>query len=541
MKEECGSLTLQSSMRRVHQQLPPSSRIRIRLLGELLKRVRRISKQCPTVMEQVDKLLLIWVEEKQNAGDTVSKAMIFAIAKSLYTDIRDQQSEASPSAEEFIDEQGLNGQNFLVWEVKVWNFLIQQDLWDIVNNPPARFDSNDVEKNQRALSTIILCLEDSQLPLVRKLESAQHCWRTLREAHVRSTVSSQVTLTRQLYRMQLETGQGVTKHLDKMVHLLMQLQEAALEFTELHKVFIVLSSLDASFDVLATTMESVPREQLTMAFLTSHLREEELKRADNMEARGQRVPADKEIASAGRKRNLTEVMEVQRCHICGSASHLRKACPERRKEKLQLLPEGRNNQQRRKRYPQASVVCQPETARDMCFILDSGASNHLIKNPQLLISKDRSEQQFTAPVRDNRIQAPAGPLQAQRAKTPMTTPIPLHADGIKPRAASVHSESGMVASRKDGSARGQRALASRGDGTTRGQQTVANTREEQRQMYPRDEPTSTSQLRSRHPPPPRVWTQIGQTLDPPVIWSRQSNLQVHGRLPPPPQVAAWMK
>ncbi|KAJ7341050.1 hypothetical protein JRQ81_004729 [Phrynocephalus forsythii] len=113
----------------------------------------------------------------------------------------------------------LNGQNLLAWEVKLHMVLMQQDLWEIVNNPPACFTNEDVKKNQCALSTKTLCLEDSQLSLVRKLESAQRCWKALLAARVRNTVSSQVTLMRQLYPMWLEAGESVTNHLDKMVHL----------------------------------------------------------------------------------------------------------------------------------------------------------------------------------------------------------------------------------------------------------------------------------------------------------------------------------
>ncbi|KAJ7341796.1 hypothetical protein JRQ81_007053 [Phrynocephalus forsythii] len=166
----------------------------------------------------------------------------------------------------------LNGQNFLAWEVKLCMFLMQQDLCEIVNNPPACFTNEDVKKNQCALSTIILCLEDSQLPLVHKLESAQRCWRALWTAYVRNTMSSQVILMRQLYPMWLEARQSVIKHLNKMMNLFSQLKEARFEFTELHKVFIVLQTLDASYSVLVTTMESILKDRLTMAYLSGCLR-----------------------------------------------------------------------------------------------------------------------------------------------------------------------------------------------------------------------------------------------------------------------------
>ncbi|KAJ7319616.1 hypothetical protein JRQ81_019127 [Phrynocephalus forsythii] len=70
------------------------------------KQATRIMKQCPPVLEQVEKLLFIWVEEKQCAGDTVSKATICTKAKALHMDLLNQQPETSRAAEEFKASRG---------------------------------------------------------------------------------------------------------------------------------------------------------------------------------------------------------------------------------------------------------------------------------------------------------------------------------------------------------------------------------------------------------------------------------------------------
>ena len=49
--------------------------------------VMRISKQWPCVLEDVEKLLLVWINEKQLAGDTVTENFIWEKAKALYTDL----------------------------------------------------------------------------------------------------------------------------------------------------------------------------------------------------------------------------------------------------------------------------------------------------------------------------------------------------------------------------------------------------------------------------------------------------------------------
>ncbi|XP_078248613.1 putative CENPB DNA-binding domain-containing protein 1 [Pogona vitticeps] len=49
--------------------------------------VTRIAKNRPAVLEEVEKLLVMWMGEKQCAGDTVTEAVICEKARALYTDL----------------------------------------------------------------------------------------------------------------------------------------------------------------------------------------------------------------------------------------------------------------------------------------------------------------------------------------------------------------------------------------------------------------------------------------------------------------------
>ncbi|XP_019512623.1 PREDICTED: tigger transposable element-derived protein 1-like [Hipposideros armiger] len=64
------------------------------------KGVMRISKQRPRVLEDVEKLLLVWINEKQLAGDTVTENLICEKAKALYTDLVSKLPGTSTEKEE---------------------------------------------------------------------------------------------------------------------------------------------------------------------------------------------------------------------------------------------------------------------------------------------------------------------------------------------------------------------------------------------------------------------------------------------------------
>ncbi|KAG8139642.1 hypothetical protein E2320_002412 [Naja naja] len=47
------------------------------------------------------------------------------------------------------------------WDVKMEMYLRKEELWTIVTNPPAVLDDGDRGRNEKALASIILVVEDS--------------------------------------------------------------------------------------------------------------------------------------------------------------------------------------------------------------------------------------------------------------------------------------------------------------------------------------------------------------------------------------------
>ncbi|KAG8139167.1 hypothetical protein E2320_001935 [Naja naja] len=169
----------------------------------------------------------------------------------------------------------LNETNYLSWNVKMEMYLQREELWTIVLIHREVLDGGDQRKNEKALASIILALEDSQMIHVRGLWSMKECWEVLHSVYVRETASSKVLLTKRLYKAQLKLEESMSIHLQNMRRTFLELEERGMTFTEAHKVYVVLSSLDSSWDILVTTLESMQKQDLTMVYLTGRLLEEE--------------------------------------------------------------------------------------------------------------------------------------------------------------------------------------------------------------------------------------------------------------------------
>jgi len=93
------------------------------------------SKKLPAV-EEVEKLLMVWINEKQLAGHSVSEAIICEKAKLLYSDI--MRDTPGSSAEEFKASKGWfdnfkREQEFTVWlgmeKLPVQIKMLLKNLW----------------------------------------------------------------------------------------------------------------------------------------------------------------------------------------------------------------------------------------------------------------------------------------------------------------------------------------------------------------------------------------------------------------------------
>ncbi|CAI5772389.1 Retrovirus-related Pol polyprotein from transposon TNT 1-94 [Podarcis lilfordi] len=306
----------------------------------------------------------------------------------------------------------LNGQNWAEWSRKLKAWLVAKGLWEATQGPSpttcSRSSSSGhsgcsrvAEENQKALGAIVLSLEGSQLPLVEGLETAQEAYQALERVHHRTTAGAKIHTTRRLFEMKLRPGGNIRQHVTEMLSVFNELRLLQVNFSEELKVYILLSSLDKSYDNLCLSMESMSPQDLTLSYVTGRLSDEQERRV-----REGRSGAGSSTGCRGGGKpdeSCVQAFSTRRCYVCGSNSHLKRACPQKSREagqdvsKVNQLSshgnqsrrggqrgnakEGRDSEKGDCYHLAASLATLNNNAsRDttMKWVLDSGASHHLI-------------------------------------------------------------------------------------------------------------------------------------------------------------------
>ncbi|CAI5799279.1 Retrovirus-related Pol polyprotein from transposon TNT 1-94 [Podarcis lilfordi] len=305
----------------------------------------------------------------------------------------------------------LTATNYSIWLVCMQHFLKSEGLWKVVEDPPQppEEDEDDdeklaqaesqLEKDEKALATIILEVDDSQLVYVADKVTASEAWNALKAVHVREAAGLLITLTRRMYWCRIKLGDSLVNHLKFLTGCFQELALRGRPVEEEDKVFIVLSSLDDSYDMLVNSLELVETDKLTLEYVTGRLYAEEDRHAKRKmtsaqllehprgnNSREQQRCREPEKQPGGAAADQPVVNKVKRCFCCKSSGHLLRDCP-RKQQKQQ--------KHRRQQRESTTWVSADGQENEELWVLDSGASQTFCKRKALLTDARASNKKHT--------------------------------------------------------------------------------------------------------------------------------------------------
>ncbi|XP_061706280.1 uncharacterized protein LOC133517137 [Cydia pomonella] len=249
--------------------------------------------------------------------------------------------------------------NYSNWKFAVKMLLTLDGLWGCVEGT-----DTDATRESRALAKICLTIKPALYQYVRDATSAKDAWKKLADAFESKGLYRKVLLLRQLHKIEYNQYSGMSEYIEAVMRLVQQLDDIGKKIDDDEVAEILLSGLSQEFDNLVSGLET--------ACLTSTLTVE-LVRARLLQEEHRRSAGDQEGVKAylGSKKKKSSPMF---CQFCKKSGHTIKRCFKRKKEL-------KNNEENHTMFASA-MVCSGSSSHD--FVVDSGASQHMIANKELL-------------------------------------------------------------------------------------------------------------------------------------------------------------
>uniref|UniRef100_A0AAG5DG86 Retrovirus-related Pol polyprotein from transposon TNT 1-94 n=1 Tax=Anopheles atroparvus TaxID=41427 RepID=A0AAG5DG86_ANOAO len=208
------------------------------------------------------------------------------------------------------------------WKFKMEMLLQREELWIVISDTkPEPVTPQWAQKDARARATIGLCVDDSQVGLVRDTASAKEAWEALKRYH---EAGSEVYLLKRLTRLELAEGGDMESHLQMFSNILQQIADLGEPIPRKWQVAMLLCSLPESYDPLTTALEQISTNNLSLDLVKSRLMAEAEKRRERAGAQDNKVfaVAARKYTEQKKKFSGTSV----KCFHCGKAGHIKRNC-----------------------------------------------------------------------------------------------------------------------------------------------------------------------------------------------------------------------
>ncbi|KAF1332521.1 reverse transcriptase, partial [Globisporangium splendens] len=277
------------------------------------------------------------------------------------------------------------GTNFHTWKFEMQMVLEERDLWEVVSGEVklehcvTELDQAAFKrKSRKAMATICLAMEDSQLPLVRSASGAHDAWSKLEDHFEKKSLANKLFLRRRFFTTMMEEGDDVLAHINKVKTLAEQLDAVGAPVSEDDLVITLLGSLSEPYQFLITALES-RSDTLRWELVTSRLLHEDMKRK---EQGGDGVAAGQAFMTGDKKCSTRPGKKTGACNYCGKMGHWIAECPSRihdnaDRQRPQRANVAHNQDEDSGDFLFAAGKGSGDDAKNSTWLIDSGATQHM--------------------------------------------------------------------------------------------------------------------------------------------------------------------
>ena len=199
-------------------------------------------------------------------------------------------------------------------------------LWTYITGT-ARGEEEDASKEQKVFYLILQCIGQKYVPMVMNCQTTKDMWDTLCQTFQRKAVSNKVFTLMQLYGLRMKKGTQIQDHLRKLNELADQLAAIGEEISEIHKVAILLRSVQESYSTLVTALLARGDDELTLVFVTQALLDEEQRRGKFNSDSGPEVESRSSDSALRAGCPFRNGQSSSTCQYCHEPGHFIRNCP----------------------------------------------------------------------------------------------------------------------------------------------------------------------------------------------------------------------
>ncbi|KAK2417659.1 alpha carbonic anhydrase [Trifolium repens] len=242
-------------------------------------------------------------------------------------------------------EKFTGSNDFGLWKVKMRALLTHnkcvEALKGVTQMPATLSDAEKTEMDEKALSSIILCLGDKVLREVARETSAAAMWSKLDSLYMTKSLAQKQCLKQQLYFFRMVEHKSVVEQLAEFNKIIDDLANVDVKLEDEDKAFHLLCALPKSYENLKDALLYGKEGTITLDEVQSALRTKELTKFKDLKvddgAEGLNVMRGRsENRGKGKGKNHGSKSRPKgdgggkfKCYYCQEPGHFKKDCPRR--------------------------------------------------------------------------------------------------------------------------------------------------------------------------------------------------------------------
>ncbi|MCF8701901.1 retrotransposon gag domain-containing protein, partial [Corynebacterium sp. MC-10] len=167
--------------------------------------------------------------------------------------------------------------SFSLWQIKMRALLKQQGLWTPLSKKAT--DAENAEMailEEKAHSTIMLCLADDIITEVAEEETTSGLWLKLESLYMTKSLTNKLLLKQRLFSLRMQEGMPLREHLDQLNTILLDLRNIDVKIEDEDAALILLVSLPSSYENFVQSF-IVGKDTITLEEVRSSLHTRELR------------------------------------------------------------------------------------------------------------------------------------------------------------------------------------------------------------------------------------------------------------------------